>query len=525
MPNTVRMSYGGVNISPVPIISIRRDNKQVGNRENPIAYNFAMTLNGTLTALPSDGGLIVTDQLMEDLRSTFDVDGRQLLIQCGPDGGPYTDIMSFYPKIISINFSESNNNWVDTIPYTIELTFDSEEFDEHPDGNLPPYIEDYTEEWNVEFVQENKHFIWDLSQVSNQQGGYDYEPSDGNNPFEARVTHTVTVKGKQSWAGPGVQGTMTKAADNALSWALTTFNGFGYDSTGYGHAISGWTNLGGASGNAYDHFRTHAINETDGTVTLNENWIVLGTNTGIPSDGRKIMEDFTVEVRSGTEDGLVRIAINGSINGVSEMSYATPESSTNVVTSAYNNASSGWAYIRDRVFPRAQLIYEQYGSRQLNPGPLSKSISHNPGKGIIGYSYEFNDRPCAFITGALSENFNIVDNHPSDVFARIPVLGRAAGPVLQEISTVTESTREVSIEAVMPPPTGCSSISLLNTYKPTTNVENILCEFETELTSAYDQVFKQSDNESWNPLSGRYSRTVSWVYQSCSGTPNTSFCS
>jgi hypothetical protein len=518
------MSYGGVDISPVPIISIRRDNRQVGNRENPIAYNFSMTLNGTLTALPSDGGLIVTAQLMEDLREIFNVDGKQLLIQCGPDGGPYTDVISLYPKITNISFAESNNNWVDTIPYSIELTFDADSYDEHPDGNIPPFIEEYSEEWNVEFVNDNKHFVWDLSQVTDQQGGYDYTTTDSNNPFEARVTHAVTVKGKQSWTGTGVLGTMTKAADNALDWALNTFGGFGYDSTGYGHAISGWTNLGGSSGNAYDHFRTHSINETEGTVTLNENWIVLGINSGILSDGRKIMEDFTVEIRTGNEDGLTRMSINGSVNGVAEMSYSTVESSTNVVTSAYDNASNGWSYVMDRVFPRAQLIYEQQGSRQLHPTPLTKSISHSPGKGIIGYSYEFNDRPCSFISGALSENFSIVDNHPSDVFARIPVLGRAAGPVLQEISTVTESTREVSIEAVMPPPTGCSSISLLDTYKPTTIVANILCEFETQLTDVYDQVFKQSDTESWNPLSGRYSRNVSWIYQSCSGTPSTSFC-
>ena len=160
----------------------------------------------------------------------------------------------------------------------------------------------------------------------------------------------------------------------------------------------------------------------------------------------------------------------------------------------------------------------------LNPDPINRTVSHQGSKGIINYNYEFNDRPCAFITGSLSEQFTIVDNHPTDVFANLQVLGRTYGPVLQAITTVTEGTREVTIEAVMPQPTGCSSPADLDQNKPTTNVENILFDFQQQLTSVYNQVFKHADTENWNPLTGRYSRSVGWTYQDCTDSPDTSFC-
>lgn len=521
MADVTTMTYGGYNIKPVPLVQIQRQNAQVGNRKEHLGYTFTMTLNGTITPYPADGGLIVTDGLIEEIRQAFNRDGKLLEIKCG-----LTTVMQIYPRIKGISFNESNNNWVNTVPYTIELEYD-EDYDTDPENptDIPPFIEDYTEEWSCEFITDKKYFVWDLSTVVDQQAGYDYASVDSNNPWEARVTHTITAKGKQSWTGPGATGTCVDAVDNAMSFLTGVWNDAGYDHYNWGAGLCGWNNLISHSGDgeAFDHYRTHTVNETDGTVTLTESWLVLGRNSGLAP--RRISEDFTVEVRESIENGLVNISIQGTIQGVEERDYGTTcDLETPVTKSAYKNAEDAWAVIQDRVFPRAQLIYEQEFARILNPKATTKSVGHNPSRGTITYSLEFNDRPCAFITGALSENFTIVDNNPSDVFAKLPVLGRAAGPVLQEISTVTEAIREVTIEAVMNPPTGCSSITDLDLNKPTNNVENLLCDFETQLTSAYDQVFKNSDTENWNPLSGRYSRTVSWTYQSCTGTPSTTLC-
>lgn len=522
MSDQIAMTYGDYGISPVPVVSIRRNSLQARNRTNPLGYTFSMTLNGVATPLPDGNtGLPNTVALTEELRSAFNRDGKLLRITCNE-----TPVMEIYPRIISVNFAESNNNWVDTIPYTIEIEYDYDQLDEHPDADeTPPYIEGFTEDWNVEFIEDQKYFEWDLSALSNQVGGFDYT-NDSNNKFEARVTHSVTVIGKQSWEGTGLTGTPVNAVDNAMAWITGVYNNLGYNSSHYGHALSGWTNLADSSGySEYNHFRSHSVNETDGTVSLTESWIIVGNNASISGEpNRRFTEDFTVNIRRSNEDGKTAVSVDGQVTGYEQRTYSGANLDNNVSTMAYDNASYAWNVLQDRVFPRAQFIYQQDFSRILNPNPLNKTVGHQPSRGIITYNYEFDDRPCAFITGALSENFSINDTHPTDVFASLSVLGRSQGPVLQAIDTITSPTREVSIEAVMPPPSSCTSIADFDQNKPSENVRNIFCQFEEQLTDAYDQVFKSSDSESWNPINGRYSRTVSWVYGSCSGAPDTTFC-
>lgn len=544
MSETITMHYGDYEFSPVPIVSINRNSTQVKNRENPIAYTFSMSISGTLIA-QDPSGLTQTEPLMDELRSAFNRDGKRLLIAC--NGLP---VMIIYPRISTISFAESNNNWVETIPYTIELEYDHDYgLNEHPANEIPPYIESYSEEWQCEFSQENRYFNWDLSSITDQRAGWDYSSGDQSHLWEARVTHTINIVGKQSWAptgsgggtGTGIGsylGDRIDAVDNAMAFLTDILKPddpnslYSYDGN-FGHGLTGWTNLIPAQidelYDQLDHFRSHSINETDGSVGLTENWIILGDNSGIalPANKRSV-EDFTVEIRTGIDNPTTSVSVQGSIQGYEYRRYeGSGERGTNVEATAYDSASNTWGILQDRIFPRAQYIFEgDSGFGRLNPEPMTKSVGHNPGKGTINYSYDFNNRPCAFVTGALSENFTIVDNNPSDVFAKLSVLGRAAGPVLQEISTVTEAVREVTIEAVMPTPTGCDSITDLDLFKPDVNVGNLLCEFEQQLTGTYLQVFKNSDSENWNPLSGRYNRTVSWTYQSCSGwAPDTSMCS
>ena len=114
-------------------------------------------------------------------------------------------------------------------------------------------------------------------------------------------------------------------------------------------------------------------------------------------------------------------------------------------------------------------------------------------------------------------------NNPTDVFASLTVLGRAAGPILQDIGTVTSATRDVNIDAIMEIPTGCTVAKLL-TNKPTAQVDAILCTFELDLSGTYDSLFLQHDSENWNPKNGAYSRSTRWVFTTCAGTASTSFC-
>lgn len=520
----VTMTYGDYEFSPVPFLNMSKQFAKSGNEALNVGVTFRVTLRGTLTPLPveTSGGLDKLDELQDELRAAFSVDGRPFEVMCGE-----TTIIRTCPRIISINFDESNNNWVFTTPYTIELEYDWDDYAE--DSQVPPFIESFDESWQIDMEQESRHFSWDLGDVADQDGDAEY-PEEGNAPFIVRINHTVTAKGKRTFdcvgASGDIPGDFKSAADNALDW----LNGYSFSpaqtldsySSTYAHALSGVINMETDDFTATDHFRSSTVNESDGTVSMSETWIVVG-ETGINSIA---LEDFDVNVRESIGSSLKSISINGTIKGYVTQSYADPEATGtySVDTQAYTNALTYWETIKPRIFSRAQLVYERDYDNRVNPRPLGNSSAHMPSKGIISYQYEYDDRPCNFISGALTEDFSISDNFPTDVFATLTVLGRPQGPILQSIGTVTAPTREVSIDVVMPQPTGCSSISELNLYKPRTQVADLLCEFEGELTSEYSQVFKTSDTESWSPKSGHYSRRVSWTMVNCSGDISTSFC-
>lgn len=520
MANTVTMTYGAYSFTPVPIVSIERTTRRVGGEI--LGYDFQMTLSGTLTSKDpltpgstSDFPSNVTE--VDALRAALASDCQPFIIKCDA-----ATVISCYPKVESLNFQESNNQWVNTIPYTVTLSY--QETDQVSEGpSATKYIQSVSESWNMEFLQDSKYFVQDLSGLANQEAGYDYIDNDGNNPFEARVTRTISIQGIASCAGSG---TGVSAIGNARTYMSTLLAGDTYDAMSWGHSVSGITNLTDTDYDVYDHFRSHVIDEKNGSIEVTENWLILGTSGVSGTLGTR--EDFTVTYTTSNEQSKHRISIEGQIQGFEKRTYdgttlPTPISGSGM---AYNNALSGWLNVSNRLFPRAQAIYQANvsGQGKLNPEPLTKTIGHQHSKGIITYSYEFDNRPCSFISGSLTENININDNNPTDVFASLVVLGRPQGPILHAIGTTTSPTREVTVEVTMPTPTGCTFADL-ETFNPASQVNSLLCQYESGLVAGWDDVFKNTDSVSWSPLTGRYSRTVGWTLAKCSGNQATAVCS
>jgi len=133
----------------------------------------------------------------------------------------------------------------------------------------------------------------------------------------------------------------------------------------------------------------------------------------------------------------------------------------------------------------------------LNAVPVSNVNGKNPQTGVITYSYSYNNRPSNMIAGALSEVVTVTDIYPGDVFAQIPILGRAEGPILQAINTYTARQRQLSIEAVMTP----------GTLVPDSSAIVVIA------TPTGTQVFKSNDQVSYSVNTGRYTRQVAWTYE------------
>jgi len=222
-----------------------------------------------------------------------------------------------------------------------------------------------------------------------------------------------------------------------------------------------------------------------------------------------------------------------------------------ITTNKYDNALNAWTnHIKPYLYRRASLAINS-SDRTLTyvPGytqqppippnnpifsketllstiPVNTSEGHDPRKGTISYSYEFTNR-LTIISGVISENINVSYDNPVDNTTEIQIIGRALGPVVQRTGRSTPK-KTVSVEIGIPPVTGINQISLNNTTCPMhrggylfTTIEQIIeahrpyspSTFLNEPTQVEGLVYTSSDSEQWSPTTGKYSRSVSWVYQ------------
>ena len=189
--------------------------------------------------------------------------------------------------------------------------------------------------------------------------------------------------------------------------------------------------------------------------------------------------------------------------------------------SKYETAIAKWNQLTagaptHEIFNRTQL----YAGITLNSSPLQNSVGKNIPAGNISYNYTYDNRPTNYITNAKVENITINDTKPSDVVGRVVVLGRAAGPVLQDMGTITESKRTLNIDLIMPmysgvaPITSAGVTAMLNA-SPTSQVQPLIDAMDENLRASFNQVFVESDAPTWNPKTGQYTRGVTWLYQDC----------
>jgi hypothetical protein len=165
--------------------------------------------------------------------------------------------------------------------------------------------------------------------------------------------------------------------------------------------------------------------------------------------------------------------------------------------------------ILDVNYIRCQL----YSGYDLNIYPLTETIGKNPVAGTINYDFEYDNRPYNLIPGALAEKITISDTFDNEMVAVIPILGRAAGPILQPLNTTQEKTRTLNVEFVLRSKIDFSDLNTaFNTSKPTTLV-NTIKDAADPINAGNSESYVQSDRDSWEPITGRYSREIIWIYQ------------
>ncbi len=372
------------------------------------------------------------------------------------DGSP---AMTCNPRIKRIDFEEGN--WFNTCGYTLQLEADVLVGAFVPSGEDrgDPYVykvSKASEEWNIE-------------------SGDEYQRT-------FRLTHSLSAQGKRFYSASG---TLDKRPwQNAKDFVL---NNIGLGLKVDRMIATGVLNAGSLK--AYNYMRSQHVNEVGGSFQVTETWLCYDCGSGYPA-----LEDFTINVRTA-DNGITTTNVEGSLIG-----YEVRDNTTfGLISKRYDNATGVWNAVKSNLFGRCQTT----SGLTLNPIPLSLTETHNINHGTVNYSREYSDRAIPSVSGAISEVITIQDSNPSDIFASIPVLGRALGPVLQSIGTVSARKRTIQMEIVLP----ASRIGF-TAIAPNTNA--LLLGF----VPIGSVVFLESDQESWSARNGRYSRNVSFTWES-----------
>jgi len=324
----------------------------------------------------------------------------------------------------------------------------------------------------------------------------------------------------------------------------------------------------------YNRVVSEQIDEAAGSYGMTETWLLA---SGVA------YETYKINISQGLDNPYVQVSIDGNIKGLSAMNpkmYGGVHTKGEAVNSPYgfdktgdamddeifhesgaivspivnawfkydkvtSNGSFGYA---SEVYKRANFSVSHYNDiyRRLNPLPLTRSVAIDEVGGTLDYAASYDNRPSNIFSGVLSETININDTYPGDMFAIVPVIGRATGPVLQYIGGRTEYSRDVTIELTIDRQSGFDnywgnpayenvdrnnhannslgggnaySYKALLSKKPSiaeptrTQLQQVIMELSPMQEPGIRKYFINPPTESWNPKDGTYSLNLNWTYE------------
>tara|TARA_B100000524_G_scaffold321295_1_gene202099 strand:+ start:1999 stop:3951 length:1953 start_codon:yes stop_codon:yes gene_type:complete len=502
-----------------------------------------------------------------------------------------------FPRVTNISFSEGT--YVTSCDYTITLeadllyttaglgTADADGMRDQSDPlfNTRPlkldqnfvdeygnaFIRDFTENWAIE-VDEGQGEVYNLN--------------DDTIERTYRITHNISAVGKDHYA-PNAAGSMVT---RLTAWASAKkfvqarlsnnpaypndvptgdidgtidhsaiYQGYPNQTGVYnpatlpaGHPLPNFLGKIGAGTldllddyGGYNHVRTENIDETAGTYSVTESWLL---------SRQAAYENYSMSISSSTSDPFVKVGINGNVKGLSPTqanstvyggknntlrNFSDPDGSYFIGAQKVDGGTQPSPYgltryesaleyynkiSNNQFFGVGSLIYKRANNQtqvQLNSEPLSVSLGANKIAGELTYSLEFDNRPTNIISSAISESINVSDTYPGDVFSVIPVIGRPTGPILQYIGGRTEYKRDVSINLIMdytkiPYDSGRPSLLLLkpSVNEPTaTELANLLESLSPANEPGVRKYFISAPSENWEPKTGNYSFNLSFTYE------------
>jgi len=487
MATSVTMTYGSYNFSPVPSYTYSTSMERTPGTNICLSTPVEIQLEGLIFPTGTYGFGPVTSGINE-LIELFKCTGCQdFVISCDGD-----NVVSGLAKVTNFNVNPRTDSdlFVNTAAYSVTLQMINIIGDEYL--NQPSGISSISEEWSIEFLDER------IGGTVSTQNVFNSDARSVTIQPAFTISHSINVSAPFICQSSELDVTgWQRAIDyvrNELAVSTPETGSFGL------FAVP--ADLG-----YYNHFRTFNKNVHDGSISINDTWTACESGA---------LEDFDVSLDDSVDSYLKSVTVNGTIQGLASIGYDTAATGVPKIQNAFDYFKA----ISGDIYSRAATIYNgnidsSGNNMSLNINPLNYSIGYNTNGGSVTYNYTFNDRPYNCVPTAKSEIINITEGNPNDVFSNITILGRAAGPLYQDINTIGQRTREISIEAILPPDTNCLTNGLYTVIAPT-GYDAFVSGYESSLTGTYAQVFVNSENKTWTPKEGRFTFNKSWTVGGCS---------
>ena len=490
----ITFSYGDYSFDTRPLFTI---NKEVikTSANTGLTTKYSMSLNGTIlpTGINLDdfkGGLNTVISGTHALETAFAKDFEVLLLKCeGTD-----PIISGYPKVISVDVNNASDNYVRRADYTINLELVSLTgsrsnavgmADGGGDLSASGLIS-LTDDISIEFLDD-------------RVGGEALSLFGGTLPTVFNISRSMSAQGDSLPATDGEA--YIEPWARAKSYIVSELANTGSYSDYFSDAMC----IDGM--NVTNTFRTISINKSDGSCSA--------TQTAVAFTGNySAIEDFEASVEQSSESAITNVSINGKIQGFANIDYSTCPPTGAMFNSAY----SKWTEeVSGLIKTRAETAYDASihtpirDPDNLHIIPLNKSITYNTLAGFITYNFSYDNRVDFLESGAITETITYTDSPRNDIYASLTILGRAAGPLLQDLGTSGAYTAEISIDAVFKPQKSSTSFQ----FGPAGEDFLEYIALMTALDSAPYHAFTTNDNRTWNPAVGHFTWTKSWELGKC----------
>lgn len=478
----------------------------------------------------------------EKLRSIFSQDG---FLQIDASSIPiisneYADgtnqrVGRFPCKVQSVQFNPTENNWTQSLDYSISLLSDAN----GPCGS--GVVDSMSNSWQLSPYAEYAKFILGQPDILGADGIANIVAIPG-----FKITHSVNAVGTYT---PNEQTTDPCDGDeiakirinNAVNCLTDNFNN-GYPSFLENQPI-------------FDFVRQIDYNVADGSYGITDSFTWLGEGKGV-----SYLDSFSLDTSFDASSDTRSVTVQGNILGLEGYSFQFNEIGPSnpygwsggsledvefipndyVASGKMGNAYSGWLSVEPQLFARASFasglfpkisgncpVSAQGSTEQrlayLNPIPKSTSVGLNLKDGAISYSYTYDNSARPIVECALEETFSVTDTLATRKVAEIFVIGRKLGPVLQDLGTYTGPLRAVSYEMTLPKASSISGLLFPSNIYAT--ITGILNQFDPEYLLATTaqrpstvKSFVKDNTETWNPLNGKFTKNISWIYTICDGT-------